>query len=255
MNSEQRSRGNIVYKFATPYDPKAKTLYVNTIPNYECSNSCRFCSRQDAIDGLPNIYEKKAGTSLYLPEAPSVKEIIGDINKNLDKKIFRGTKEIAFVGLGESLLNFSSIESAIWQLRNSGYKKKIRLDTNGPVCSYETIIPFGCFEKHVEKVEPAKRLKKAGLDEVRISVNAVNEDDYNNLCRPEDKDQFYTVLQFVKECKEANLGTFVSFVVGFDNGKVKTRPEQEYKDWAKQQFGLKKKKVLIRDYVQPLIRR
>ena len=76
------TKGSIVYTFATPYRDRGKTLFVNIVPKYECTNDCRFCSRKDAIANLPNIYEKKADTRLWLPRAPPVSEVLDALTEN-----------------------------------------------------------------------------------------------------------------------------------------------------------------------------
>ena len=250
--AKPRENGSIVYSFATSYERGAKTLYVNVIPKYECPNSCRFCSRADAIMGRPNIYEKKTGTNLYLKEAPQVEEITREINARIKKPVlglFGGTKEIAFVGLGEPLMQFGLVCDTIHAIRSSGYRGRIRVDTNGLIECIWPGVMFGCFE-HVE-TNPARELKEAGLTDIWISVNATNVYEYEKLCRPRFKNSFEKLCEFVKDCKREGIKTFASFVVGFNDDEVKTRSPQEYIEFAKS-LGIKRKNVVIRGYIPPI---
>ncbi len=240
---EQRAEGSIVYRFSTPYDPKAQILYVNVIPKYKCSNNCTFCSKEDAIKGLPNIYEKKAGTSLYLSKAPTVEQVVNAVEKELQQK---KTNEIAFVGLGEPLLQYSLVRDSIAAIREYGFKGKIRADTNGYV-PCRTKIWFGCSELIDQELHPARELKRAGFDEAWISLNATNYKQYNLRCRPADENAWATVHDFIADCKREKLRIKLSFVIG---GPYSPKPEDCLK-YARS-IGVKKKNVLLRDYVPPL---
>ena len=225
---------NMVYKFATPYDPKATVLYVNIVPRYFCTNSCRFCSRKDAIQGRPNIYEKKAGTNLWLPKAPMFEDVVRDLEVRRTVE----TTEIAFVGLGEPLLQFELVRNIITSIGTDGFQGKVRIDTNGLV---------KCWRKN----DPAQELQKAGLDEIRISVNAVGSDEYTSISRPKQRDAFEKLCEFVRDCIKNGIDTYLSFVVGFDDGEVKTRTAEEYQKFARI-LGVQEKNVIIRQYVPPL---
>jgi TatD family-associated radical SAM protein len=246
--------GKIVYSFATPKGRAANTLFINVIPKYSCPNNCRFCSRADAIKGRPNIYEKKAGANLFLEHAPQIDTVLEAVKKELvlPKYIyFGGTREIVFVGLGEPLLQYRLICDAILGIRHLGYAEKIGLDTNGLVQCMLPKKKSGVFEVGAFR-HPANVLKHSGLDEIRISVNATNPGEYDALCRPAYKNAFEKLCDFVLECKRSGMNVVASFVTGFDDGEVKTRPAQDYINFASRAFGIKKKNVLIRQYVPPL---
>jgi len=247
----KQKAGSIVYSFAAPYDPRGNIIYVNVVPKYSCVNSCRFCSREDAIQGKPNIYEKKAGTNLYLPKTPSVDEIVNEIEANRKRGVFRKTKEIAFVGLGEPLLEFETVRDSIRKIRERGYKEKIRVDTNGLVKSWYGSFPFGCLEL-VER-NPARELRQAGLDEVRVSVNATSEEEYQRLCRPPYNNAFENLCKFVEECIAEGIDTKASFVVGFDDEEVRSKYPEAYRNFALS-LGIKPKNVILRDHVIPLLK-
>lgn len=226
-------KGKIVYKFKTPIYP-ANILYVNLIGNYKCINNCRFCSRPRTKKdiGKPNIYEKKANSFLYLKKSPSVKEVMNSI----DKEVNNDVEEIAIIGLGEPLIYFPKVVQLIKKIKER-YKVKVRIDTNGLV-------------KFLFK-NPAKQLRESGLDEIRISVNATNEEDYQKLCRPPYKNAFKKIVEFIKDCLKERIDTRISFIIGFKDREVKTLSKKEYLKFARS-IGMKNKKVIFRDYVQRL---
>ena len=214
----------ITYRFTTPRYP-GNILYVNIIANYACTNDCLFCSRPRTKSelGKENIYEKKAGTSLYLPRSPSIDEVMGAIDEEIEKE----DTEIAFVGLGEPFIYFSKLVKIISSI-NKQYRIKTRIDTNGIV----------------KDNNAAEQLARAGLDEIRISLNAINEQEYNMLCRPKVKGAFGKLVGFVRQSIETDIETKVSFVVGFDDG----RSQQEYIEFA-ESLGIPKDDVILRGYV------
>jgi len=232
--------GALTYSFATPHRRMGETLYVNAVTRYGCVNSCRFCSRTDAIRGMPNIYEKKAGANLYLPSAPLPEDIVREVG---EKRKQYQVQQIAFVGLGEPLLDFGLVRDSIGGIRSSGYTGRMALDTNGLV---------NCWHEPHNYNSPARELKNAGLDEIRISVNAIGPSEYVELCRPGYDNAFGMLLMFVNDCISNGIDTFASFVVGFNDGVVKTRTKEEYADFARF-LGINPENVIIREYVRPLI--
>lgn len=227
-----RPQGSLLYSFSSPHRRGRKTLYVNSVGRFSCVNSCRFCSREDAIRGKPNIYEKKAGTNLYLPKAPSAEAILLLARECISRNPI---DEIVFVGLGEPLLNFPAVRDSIRGLRSLGYSGKISLDTNGAVARWKNM---------------PKQLKKAGMDSVRISVNAINAAEYSLLCRPSKKDAFSNVCSFLRGCLDCGIEAFASFVVGFDDGEARTREPEDYLSFAVG-MGVDSQNVLCREYVPP----
>ncbi len=242
-------RGSIVYRFNTPA-LGTNTLYVNMISRYGCWNDCLFCGRPrlDPIEGSDvsggwrqNIYEEKAGTSLYLPKAPSVLTVLDAIHDMIKP----GDDEIAIVGLGEPLKDLPGVCGVIRGIKGMYGVSEIgtRVDTDGLVkCVYP---------------EPAKRLEDAGLDEIRISVNAVNGEDYVRLCRPTlcSSLAFGRLIDFVKDCVSSSIITKASFVVGFEcddpsgsGGKIATRPRKEYEDFAGT-LGIPPEDIIWRQYI------
>jgi TatD family-associated radical SAM protein len=223
-------QGKVVYRFETPRYP-GDILYVNIVARYSCVNDCHFCGRprKPAEFGRSNIYEKKAGCSLYLESSPSPYRVMREI----DREIRPGDKELAFVGLGEPLMRLPAVVEVTRRTKEK-YPLRTRVDTNGLA---------KCMHRN-----PAQRLEAAGLDEIRISLNATNEREYEELCRPKFKDAFPNIVEFVRECAASSIDTHVSFVVNFENGEVKTRAAEEYAAFA-ESLGIKPEKIIFRDYV------
>ena len=227
-------KGSIVYRFETPIY-LSSILYVNLIQKYSCINNCRFCGRPRNKRDIekPNIYEKKAKSFLYLEKSPKVETVLKEINKKLKKE----DKEIAFVGLGEPLIYLSKIIDVTKKLKKKYPNIKIRVDTNGATKAINE-----------NPLQVAKSLEKAGLDEIRVSVNAINKEEYNKLCRPKFKDSFNNLIRFVRTLNESKIDTYISFVVGFSDKIVKTRPKKDYIKFAKK-LGINKKKIILRNYI------
>lgn len=225
-----KMKGKIAYRFETPVYP-GNILYVNLVGNYRCVNDCLFCSRPRNKEeiGKPNIYEKKAGSFLFLPKAPSIDEIMDSIHAEIKED----DAELAIIGLGEPLIYLPKVVEVIRQVKNK-YNIKTRIDTNGLVkCMYQN---------------PVGQLEQAGLDEIRISLNAINEPEYNQLCQPQFKEAFCQLVSFVKECLNSSIETKVSFVTDFKSQEVSTRNLEEYIAFAAF-LGIDKKNVILRKYV------
>ncbi len=227
-------RGKIVYRFETPAYP-GKILYINLIKNYSCVNDCRFCGRPRSKKdvGKPNIYEKKANSFLYLEKSPTEKEVLAEVEKEIKKD----DQEIAFIGLGEPLIYLDKILEITKELKIKYPEIKVRADTNAATQD---------INKNPVKV--AKDLERSGIDEIRISLNAINQKEYNDLCRPSFNDAFNKIKEFIKALNKTKIKTCVSFVVGFQDEKVKTRSKKDYLEFA-QSLGINKKNVNRRDYI------
>ncbi|VVB77973.1 FeMo cofactor biosynthesis protein NifB [uncultured archaeon] len=224
-------KGKIVYRFETPAYP-GSIVYINLISNYSCNNDCIFCGRPRKKEdlGKPNIYEKKANSSLYLKKSPSVEEIM----RKLKKEIRPNDQEIAIIGLGEPLIYLPKVLMLIKNIKKKYPKIIIRVDTNGLVdCMYKN---------------SAEKLKEAGLDQIRISLNAINKKEYDDLCQPKFKDAFKRLIQFIKDSQRLKMATYVSFVIDFQDKKIKSRKKEDYIKFAIY-LGIKKENIILRKYM------
>lgn len=145
------------------------SLYINL--TNRCTNSCVFCIRKKP-EGM--------GVDLWLDREPSSEDVINEIpNPNL-------YKEIVFCGYGEPTIRLPQLIQIGTYLQD--YKTKVRLNTNGhgSLIWGKNIVP-----------------ELAGLiDSVSISLNAKDVEQYNKLCKPENKEQSYdAIVDFISECK------------------------------------------------------
>ncbi len=54
------------------------------------------------------------------------------------------------------------------------------------------------------------------IDSVSVSLNAANERDYEEICKPKIKNAYAEVKKFIKSCAEAGIDVAASIVTGFD---------------------------------------
>lgn len=223
-------KGKIAYRFETPVYP-GDIVYVNLIARYSCTNNCLFCERprKEEDFGKANIYKKKVNSSLFLPNSPELEEIMWSIKSEIKEK----DRELAIIGLGEPLIYLPKVVEVIKRMKED-YRIKTRVDTNGLV--------------KYRYSNPVNQLRGAGLDEIRISLNAINEEEYQQLCRPRFKNAFPKLICFIKECLTSGIDTYTSFVVDFEHPRIKTRTKEEYLAFAKS-LGIGKEKVILREYV------
>jgi len=166
-----RRRPSIVYRLED-------NLYLN-ITN-KCSNNCYFCLR--------NFRDGVGGFNLKLEKEPATSEIIGELENVINRRNWR---EIVFCGFGEPLERLDCVlEVSRWIKRHYGKIVTIRVDTNGQAF---------LLNKGRNVVE---ELKMAGVDKVSISLNAHDEETYNQVCRPVFVNAFESVLDFIKKAKE-----------------------------------------------------
>ncbi|MFA6888498.1 MAG: radical SAM protein [Candidatus Woesearchaeota archaeon] len=220
----------IAYKFTTPIRPE-NTTYVNLIPNYSCVNNCLFCSRPRTPERYgKSVYEQKAGTSLYLQKVPTIEEIMQEF-----LSIYKSTdKEVAIVGVGEPLIYFSTVVEVLKKIQQQ-YNLRTRIDTNGLVLCWEP--------------DAIRKLTEAGLNEIRISVNAITETEYVHLCQPRVFNAFTQLCTFVNQCSKSPIKTNTSFVINFNAQNISKRTPEEYISFA-QSLGIRRENVILRNYVQ-----
>jgi cyclic pyranopterin phosphate synthase len=153
-------------------------LYLN-ITN-KCSNHCIFCIR--------NFKKGVADFNLKLTEEPTVATIIAELKQALyDRK----WKEIVFCGFGEPTARLDCLLGVTRWIRQH-YNKYIliRVNTNG----HGDVLNQG---RNV-----AKELKTAGVNKVSVSLNASDEETYNEVCKPQFAGAYAATLEFIRHAKE-----------------------------------------------------
>ena len=153
-------------------------LYLN-ITN-RCSNNCYFCLR--------NFKDGVGGFNLRLLRGPSVDEVITELQKVINLKNW---KEIVFCGFGEPLERLDCIlKVSEWIRRYYGKIVSIRIDTNGQGF---------LLNKDRDVIE---ELKEAGVDKISVSLNAHDEETYNQICKPVFNSAFESILEFIRRAKD-----------------------------------------------------
>ncbi len=152
-----------------------RNLYVNLTNRCPCA--CTFCVRQDS-DGV------HGADNLWLDHEPSLEEILTEFEKHdLDSYA-----SVVFCGYGEPLERLDVMIEVCEYIRSKS-NIRIRLNTNG----LADLI-------HGKETAP---LLAGKIDEVSISLNAPNKQDYTNLVRPCFGEQaFPSLLKFASECKK-----------------------------------------------------
>jgi TatD DNase family protein len=177
-------RGEVAYKIRD-------SLYLN-ITN-RCTNRCSFCIK------FQSDYVK--GHNLKLtgePDEEELKQAIGDPSQY---------EEVVFCGYGEPMLRLDLIKSiASWIKQNNG---KVRINTNGQ----GNLI-------HKRNILPEL---KGIVDRISISLDAHDQETYNRICRPADKNAFKAILEFIKEAKQyiPEVTVTVVDIEGVDIGKCR----------------------------------
>ncbi len=150
--------------------PLGRNLYLN--PTSRCTNDCTFCVRRHKL-GL-------GGRRLWLDREPAAGDIIGAIG---DPSPYN---EIVFCGFGEPLLRPEVVVEVARRLKGQG--ARVRVNTNGTA--------------HLaRKVSAAALLRglQGLVDELSVSLNAADTEEYGKLCRPGEGDAaFPAVLDFIR---------------------------------------------------------
>jgi len=153
-------------------------LYLN-ITN-KCSNRCIFCIR--------NFKKGVADFNLKLTEEPTVATILSELKQAL---YARNWKEIVFCGFGEPTARLDGLlEITRWIRQHYSKSIVIRVNTNG----HGNVLNQG---RNV-----AKELKTAGVNKVSVSLNAGDEETYNEVCKPDFAGAYAATVEFIRNAKE-----------------------------------------------------
>lgn len=153
-------------------------LYLN-ITN-RCSNNCRFC--------IKNFRKGISGFNLKLEKDPTILQVIDQLKEILSIKNWN---EIVFCGFGEPTEKFDLLlEVTRWIKQHYGKPVIFRVNTNGQGYLLNP------------NINVVKELKKAGIDKVSVSLNASNQELYNNICQPKLDNAFDAVLDFIRKSKK-----------------------------------------------------
>ncbi len=160
-----------------------------------CTNDCIFCLRQDKDD--------VCGQNMWLTnENITSNDVIEQLKPH--KSIIN--KGVTFCGYGEPTIRFEILKEVSKHIKETYPNTLIKLNTNGHgnVINKKNIIPE----------------LKGLIDEFSISLNAQNEDLYNELSQPKIKDAYNATKEFAKIASEIGIKTTLSVVTGYKNYDV-----------------------------------
>jgi TatD DNase family protein len=166
------------------------TMYVN-VTNL-CTNECIFCIR--------NSNDSVGGVNLMFKNEDFTQE---DIIKEIKDKFSDICREITFCGIGEPLIKIEIVKNVARYIKDNYPHIPVRVNTNGQA----NLI-------HKRNIVPEL---KGLIDRVSVSLNADNEDLYEELSCPsfEKKLAFEGIKDFIKECAKNGLDTTATIVTGY----------------------------------------
>jgi TatD DNase family protein len=168
-----------------------ESLYLN-ITN-RCTNKCSFCIkfRSDFVKGH----------RLRLRHEPSEEEIRDEIGNPEDYK------EVVFCGYGEPLQRLDVVKNISRWIKSRG--GKVRVNTNG----HANLI-------HKKNILPELQ---GIVDSMSVSLDAHDEETYNNICKPLFENAYAEVIQFIKKASEfiPDVQITVVDLEGVDVGKCR----------------------------------
>jgi TatD family-associated radical SAM protein len=164
------------------YELDGKT-YINL--TNACTNDCIFCLRNDKDD--------VCGANLWLEnENFTAADVIAQL---------KPSPEITFCGYGEPTLKPDILKEVAAYIKQNYPGVNVRLNTNG----------------HNVDIVP----ELVGLvDEISVSLNAPDEEQYNELSRPKIKNAYKKVLDFIACCAHNKIKTTATVVEGYKGLKL-----------------------------------
>ena len=168
-------------------EPSPKTVYVNLTNS--CTNSCIFCLRNQKDD--------VCGAEMWHDDNYTLEDIINQFNKYNPVP-----SEVVFCGYGEPFLRREMMKAFCKYLRENHPEIKIRVNTNGHA-------------NYIFKTNVPKEFSGL-IDAVSVSLNASNEKDYDEICKPKIPNAYEEVKKFIKACADEGIDVTASVVTGFD---------------------------------------
>ncbi len=167
------------------------SLYLNL--TNACTDRCVFCALSDEQfwkgEGRSPFVK---GHHLRMSRDPSVEEVLEDVG---DPSRY---EEIVFCGYGEPVIRLKELLEVGRRLKEKG-ARWIRLNTNG----HGDLI-------HRRPIGPEL---KGIVDEVSVSLNTPNAEQYLEICRPAFGLETYdSIKEFIRECREAGMKVVATVV-------------------------------------------
>jgi len=179
----------LIYSINNEVSPE--TVYVNL--TNACTNKCVFCLREQKDD--------VCGAEMWHDDEYTLDDIIEQFEKYTPTP-----KQVVFCGYGEPFLRKEMMKAFSKYLKDKYPTIKVRVNTNGHANAiYRTNV-----------IQEFKGL----LDEVSVSLNSDNVDQYDRICNPRIKNAHEEVLKFIKACVDSEIETVASVVTGFSTEKI-----------------------------------
>lgn len=178
-NGEQKSEETLVYTIEN-------NLYINLTDR--CTLACEFCPK---IQGSMDVHEY----NLLLSHRHMVEEYI--------EKIGDPTRyeEIVFCGFGEPTLRIKALLEIATHCKNAGTRVRVNTDGLGNLVNKRNILP-----------EMAQC-----VDALSVSMNAQNEEVYDQHCVPALKGSFDSMLEFLRLAPQYIPDTTATAIDGLES--------------------------------------
>lgn len=153
----------------------------------ECTLRCQFCPKYNRTWEVQEY-------DLTLPREPTVSEVleaIGDPTRY---------KQIVFCGLGEPTKRFDVLIEIAREMKKQGMSVRVNTDGLANLVEGRDVTP--------EMAEV--------VDELSISLNAQNEEVYNQHTRPRREGAFNAMLDFTKKAQAAGMDVTLSAIDGLE---------------------------------------
>lgn len=178
----------LVYSIGKTEHPE--TLYINL--TNACTNNCVFCLRTQKDD--------VCGKDMWLDnEKITLEDVIAQF------KEFTTPSQVVFCGYGEPMIKLDLLKEVAHYLRINYPQVRIRVNTNGHANAI-----------HKKDILP----ELVGLiDGFSVSLNGADEQEYNELSKPNISNAFESVKTFIGAAVENGFDVTATMVSGFMEGK------------------------------------
>lgn len=173
-------------------------IYINL--TNKCTNNCVFCIRA--------IKDDVVGADLFLKtEDFTAKDVIDQLKK------FEMSDEIVFCGYGEPIIKLDILKEVAKYIKENYPNVKIRVNTNGQ-------------GNLIHKRDIVPELKPL-IDRISVSLNGENEEEYERISKPNLKNTYSAVKDFISECVKAGIDTTATVVSGYKGYEVDVKKCEE----------------------------
>ena len=173
-------------------------IYINL--TNKCTNNCVFCIRA--------IKDDVVGADLFLKtEDFTAQDVIDQLKK------FKMSDEIVFCGYGEPIIKLDILKEVAKYIKENYPNVKVRVNTNGQgnLIHKRDIIP---------ELKPL-------IDRISVSLNGENEEKYVRISKPNLKNTYSAVKDFISECVKAGIDTTATVVSGYKGYEVDVKKCEE----------------------------